>query len=75
MQMPVDMVIIIGHIRCKYYNTNCRDERDGDDWSPPRSGTPPPDYTPSTADPPVYLDALQDVILSSGTGMHVIATM
>ena len=50
--------------------SNYRDEQDEneDDLAPPSSGIPPPDYSPTTIGPPVYEDALQDVILSSGTG-------
>lgn len=44
-----------------------RDEQDEGDFPPPSSGIPPPDYSPTTIGPPVYQDALQDVILSSGT--------
>ena len=50
---------------------HCREESGGEgagELAPPSSGTPPPDYAPTMADPPVYRDALQDVILSTGSG-------
>ena len=47
------------------------EERDEDEIPPPRSGTPPPDYTPSVISPPVYQDALQDVIVSHATGTRI----
>ena len=43
--------------------------RDGEnDPSSPLPVTPPPDYTLTAIPPPVYQDALQDVIVSPATG-------
>ena len=49
--------------------THCMLHRDGEnDPSSPLSVTPPPDYTLTAIPPPVYQDALQDVIVSPATG-------
>ena len=62
--------ILYTHSWHDYTHLFCRDEDDEEgDLLPPRSGTPPPDYAPSSVGPPVYMDALQDVILSTGTSM------
>ncbi len=48
------------------FNRDESTERELSDLAAPRSGTPPPDYTPCTVGPPVYMDALQDVIIQTG---------
>ena len=53
------------------YFITCRDDDDADENqrpSSPQSLILPPDYTLTTIAPPVYQDALQDIIVSPATG-------